>query len=295
MLSKFSYTKKPFARDTPYMNTPHPSQSEKSKLFRTLHEQNGGFIIPNPWDAGSARLLELLGFKAVATTSAGFAFSRGRPDNSVPRAPLLAHLAEIVAATNLPVSADLENGFGDAPADVAETILLAAQSGVVGGSIEDATGKADDPLYGRDVAAERIRAAVEAARSLPFHFTVTARADNYFVGNADLTDTIGRLQAYQEAGADVLFAPGLSRTEDIATVLREVDIPVNVLMGFPCIGVNELIEMGVKRLSVGGSLARAAYGEFLRAAEELRDLGTTQYVKTAISAREINRMLQNSK
>lgn len=268
---------------------PHPSlQSEKAQSFRLLHEQAEGFVIPNPWDAGSARILEKLGFSALATTSAGCAFSRGQPDSTVPRAAVLKHLIDIVDATNLPVSADLENGFGDSPEDAAETIVLSAQTGIVGGSIEDATGRTDDPIYELDLATERIRAAAEAARSLPFPFTLTARAENYFVGRPDLADTISRLQAYQEAGADVLFAPGLSRIEDIATVIREIDRPLNVLFGFPNTSTKQLIEIGVQRISVGGSLARAAYGELLRAANELREQGTAKYVETAVSSREIN-------
>lgn len=266
------------------------SQFEKAKIFRSLHESADGFVIPNPWDAGTARVLELLGFQALATTSAGFSFSRGKPDNSVPREPLLAHLAEIAAATRLPVSADLENGFGDAPKDVAQTILLAAEAGVVGGSIEDTTGRSDDPLYAREFAAERIQAAAEAASSLPFPFTLTARAENYFIGRTDLADTISRLQAYQEAGADVLYAPGLTCEEDIATVVREIDRPLNVLIGFPGItlSANELSFLGVKRISVGGSLARTVFGEFLRAAAELRHDGTAKYAHRAVNAGTLN-------
>jgi 2-methylisocitrate lyase-like PEP mutase family enzyme len=267
-------------------------QSSKADSFRALHTLAGGFVIPNPWDAGTARLLARLGFKALATTSAGFSFSRGRPDKSVPREPLLAHLAEIVAATDLPVSADLENGFADAPEEVSRTIRLAAQAGVVGGSIEDSTGRSDDPLYTREFAAERIRAAAEAARSLPFGFTLTARAENYFIGRPDLADTIARLQAYQEAGADVLYAPGLTSQEDIATVVREVDRPVNVLIGFPGIslGARELGELGVQRVSVGGSLARAALAAFISAAAELSDRGTATYANGAISGGELNKL-----
>jgi 2-methylisocitrate lyase-like PEP mutase family enzyme len=267
-----------------------PSQTERGQAFRALHLEANGLIIPNPWDAGTAKLLEHLGFKALATTSAGFSFSRGRPDNSVPRELFLGHLTQMTAATSLPINADLENGFGDAPETVAETIRLAAAAGVVGGSIEDTTGRAGDPLYERAFAAERIRAAVEAARALPFPFTLTARAENYFIDRADLPDTIRRLQAYQEAGADVLYAPGLARPEDIATVLREIDRPLNVLVGFPAItlGARDLFAMGVKRVSVGGSLARAALGEFLRAATELRDFGSAGYADTAVSGSQLN-------
>ncbi len=269
-----------------------PSQSDKARIFHALHAARDGFVVPNPWDVGSARLLSHLGFKALATTSAGHAFSMGRSDNSVSRDLLLLHLAEIATATSLPVSADLENGFGDAPDEVAKTIRLAAEAGVVGGSIEDSRGRPDDPLYAREFAAERIRAAAEAARSLPFPFTLTARAENYFVGRPDLADTIGRLQAYQDAGADVLFAPGLTSQEDIATVVRSVDRPVNVLLGLPgmVLGARELAQLGVRRVSVGGSLARAAFGEFLRAATELRDDGTASYAKAAVSGLELNRL-----
>ena len=269
-----------------------PSQHALADTFRALHADPAGFLIPNPWDAGTARLLAHLGFRALASTSAGFSFGRGHADRSVPRGPLLAHLVELTAATALPVSADLENGFGDAPSTVAEIIRLAAAAGVVGGSIEDATGRADAPLYDIPFAAERIRAAVEAARALPFPFTLTARAENFFIGRGDLADTIRRLQAYQEAGADVLFAPGISRTEDIATLLREVDRPVNVLLGAPGMSVDAptLFAMGVRRVSVGGSLARAALGAFLRAATELRDQGTTDYTRDAVSGKELNRL-----
>lgn len=277
---------------------PDPTeQVRKATAFRALHFAADGFVIPNPWDAGSARLLESLGFKALATTSAGLSFSRGMPDNSVPREPLLAHIAEITAATSLPVSADLENGFGDLPEEVGRTIRLAAEAGAVGGSIEDSTGRAHEPLYERALAAERIRAAVGAARSLPFPFTLTARAENYFIGKPDLADTIARLQAYQEAGADVLYAPGLTRQEDIATVVREIDRPLNVLIGFPGIALSarELAELGVRRISVGGSLARAAFGELQRAAIELRDHGTARYSQAALSSAELNRLFKPSR
>ena len=269
-----------------------PTQSDKAKAFRDLHAAGDGFILPNPWDTGSARLLAQLGFKALATTSAGHAFSLGRPDNSVPRDLLLMHLEQITAATDLPVSADLESGFGETPEEVAQTIRLAAQAGAVGGSIEDSSGHADAPLRARELAVDRIRAAAEAARSLPFPFTLTARAENYFVGRPNLADTIGRLQAYQDAGADVLFAPGMTSQEDVATVLSSVDRPVNVLVGLPgmALGVRELMQLGVRRISVGGSLARAAFGEFLRAATELRDHGTASYAKAAVSGRELNRL-----
>lgn len=271
-----------------------PSLSDKATAFRALHQAADSFIIPNPWDAGTARLLQLLGFQALATTSAGFSFSRGQPDKSTSRDLLLAHLRDISGATHLPVNADLENGFADSPEQVAQTILLAAGTGVVGGSIEDCSGRPGDPLYTRAFAAERIRAAANAAKSLPFSFTLTARAENYFIGKPDLADTIARLQAYQEAGADVLFAPGLTRQEDIATVVREVDRPVNVLMGLPgmSLSAKDLGELGVQRISVGGSLARAAMGAFLRAATELRDTGTAHYAEQAVAGDHLNALFK---
>jgi 2-methylisocitrate lyase-like PEP mutase family enzyme len=272
-----------------------PTQVEKAELFRMYHAQPGAFLIPNPWDAGSARLLSLLGFKALATTSAGFAFSQGLPDYGIDRDALLRHLRELVAATDLPISADLENGFGDAPETVADTIRQAAAAGVVGGSIEDATQRDDSPIYSLEHAAERVRAAVEAARALPFPFTLTARAENYLHGRADLGDTIRRLQAFQEAGADVLFAPGLKTREDIASVVSSVDRPVNVVMGLVGVplGLHDLAALGVKRVSVGGSLARAALGAFLRAARELSEQGTFSYAQEAIGTAEVNRLFQS--
>lgn len=268
-----------------------PTQADKGAMLRALHDASEGFVIPNPWDCGSARLLEALGYKALASTSAGFAFSRGLPDNTVPREMLLEHLTQLCAATSLPVSADLENGMADTPKEVANTIRLAAQAGVVGGSIEDSSSRSDAPLFDIGLAKERVKAAAEAARSLPFPFTLTARAENYFIGQPDLRDTIERLQAYQDAGADVLFAPGLTRLEDIATVLASIDRPLNVLVGFAGFehSVKDVFDLGVKRVSVGGSLARAAIGEFLRAATELRDHGTTNYALTAVAGGFLNK------
>src|SRR5579872_4530748 len=209
-----------------------PDQAEKARRFRALHERHQAFVIPNPWDRGTARLLTSLGFEALATTSAGFAFSLGRRDGAVNREEVLAHCRVIVDATALPVSADLENGFGNAPATVAETIRLAAATGLVGGSIEDATGEATSPLYDFAFAVERVKAAVAAARSLPFPFTLTARAENFLHGRLDLDDTIRRLRAFSEAGADVLYAPGLPSLEAVAQVCAAVaPRPVNVLAG----------------------------------------------------------------
>jgi 2-methylisocitrate lyase-like PEP mutase family enzyme len=266
------------------------TQAEKGQAFRALHERPGAFIIPNPWDVGTARVLAHLGFEALATTSMGYAFSVGRRDNSLGRQETMAYASAIASATNLPVSADLENGFGDAPEVVAETIRLAAAAGVVGGSIEDATGRPEHPIYDFGPAVERVRAAVAAARALPFPFTVTARAENYLHGRPDLADTIKRLRAYEEVGADVLYAPGLPSKDDIAAVVRSVDRPVNVLMGLQGVGLSlaELSAIGVRRVSVGSALSRTAMGAFLRAATEMREQGTFTFASQAASPRQMN-------
>lgn len=269
-----------------------PTQAEKGSIFRALHHRDSAFIIPNPWDAGTARLLAQLGFEALATTSAGYAFSIGQRDTAVGRERMMAHVTQIAAATDLPVSADLENGFGDAPETVAETIRLAAVAGLAGGSIEDATGRPDHPIYELPHAVERVRAAVEAAHALAFPFTLTARAENYLHGRHDLHDTIRRLQAFQQAGADVLYAPGLTSKEEIAAVVRSVDRPVNVVMGLQgCqLSLAELSALGVKRVSVGSALSRAALGAFLRAAQEMRTHGTFTFAEQAVSFQKINSM-----
>ena len=268
------------------------SQSERALAFQALHRAPGVFIIPNPWDAGSAFLLQHLGFKALATTSAGLAFSLAKPDgaNAVTRDETLANCKAIVEATELPVAADLENGFGDAPEDCAETIRQAAAVGLVGGSIEDSTGRADSPIFALELAAERVRAAAEAAHGLAFPFMLTARAENHLHGRADLKDTIRRVQAFQEAGADVLFAPGLKTADDIRAVTSSVDRPVNVIMGLSGVtfSAEELGHMGVKRISVGSSLARAALGGFLRGAKELATHGTFSYAADAVPHAEVN-------
>lgn len=274
------------------------TQKQRGAAFRALHERPQAFIIPNPWDAGSAKLLAQLGFEALATTSAGFAFTIGVQDGFVGRDAMIAHVAAIAAATDLPVSADLENGFGDDPKTVAETIRLAAEAGVVGGSIEDVSQRPLGRPYELAHASERVRAAVEAARALPFQFTLTARAENFIVGRPDLSDTIQRLQAFQEAGADVLFAPGLTSKEDIATVVRSVDRPVNVIMGLQGVqlSLNDLYALGVKRVSVGSALSRAALGAFLRAAREMLEKGTFQFAEEAVPYKEITAMFAaNSK
>jgi 2-methylisocitrate lyase-like PEP mutase family enzyme len=270
------------------------TQMEKGRIFRALHAQDRAFVIPNPWDAGTARLLERLGYEALATTSAGYAFSVGVQDGAVDREAMMGHLTAIAAASDLSVSADLGNGFGDAPEAAAETIRRAAAAGVVGGSIEDATGRADEPIYEIERAVERIAAAVGAARGLPFTFTLTARAENYLHGRMDLKDTIKRLQLYQQAGADVLYAPGLASKEDIAAVLKSVDRPLNVLMGLQgvTLTVETLSAMGVRRISVGSALCRAALGAFLRAAREIKERGTFTFAEDAVKFKEISELLR---
>ena len=270
-------------------------QAVRAEAFKALHQRSGIFVIPNPWDAGSARMLAHLGFEALATTSAGLAFSLGKPDGqgAVTREDTLENARIIVAATSLPVAADLENGYGDDPASCAETILLAARTGLAGGSIEDATGRPGDPIYSFELAVERVKAAVSAARSLSIPFTLTARAENLIYGRPDLKDTIRRLEAFAEAGADVLFAPGLKTREEIATVIRAVaPKPVNVVMGLndASFTLEELEKIGVKRVSLGSSLARAAYGSFFRAASEIRQKGTFAFAAGTMTYGEINGM-----
>ncbi len=268
------------------------TQAEKGLLFRALHARDHAFIIPNPWDAGTARLLAYLGFEALATTSAGYAFSVGQRDNTIDRDEMMEHVSAIASATDLPISADMGNGFGDAPEIVAETIRLAAAAGLAGCSIEDMPRKPDHSIYEFDFAVERVRAAAEAVRSISFPFMLTARAENYLVGRPDLKDTIKRLQAYQEAGADVLYAPGLTAKDDIAEVVRSVDRPVNVIMALQGVRLSlaELSAIGVRRVSVGSALSRAALGAFLRSAREMREHGTFSFAKEAVSFREINDM-----
>lgn len=268
-------------------------QQQKFQLFRALHQRDAAFVIPNPWDAGSTRLLTSLGFEALATTSAGYAFSKGRRDSltGLGRDEILANAAEIVSATHLPVSADLGDGFG-ADADIcAETIRMASSAGLVGGSIEDATGDPDNPIYELAHAVDRVRAAVEAARDLPF--VLTARAENHLYGHENLNDTIKRLQAFSEAGAEVLYAPGLPDIEAIKLVCRAVDKPVNVVMGLkgPTYSVSELEDAGVRRISVGGSMARAAFGGLMRAAEEVRKSGTFTYAAEALPGAVISKFM----
>lgn len=269
------------------------TQQEKAVLFREAHARDRAFVIPNPWDVGTAMLLAQQGFEALATTSAGYAFALGKPDNAVGRDAMMAHVATIVGATDLPVSGDLENGFGDAPEYVAETVRLAAAHGLVGCSIEDATMRADDPIYSFEAAVDRVRAAVDAARSLDFPFTLTARAENFLNGRDDLRDTIRRLQAFQDVGADVLYAPGLKSLDDVARVVREVDRPVNVLAGLPAFTVDALSRVGVKRISVGSLLTRAAYGEVLRAIDAMKQ-GSFEFASRAVPFKDINARFADS-
>lgn len=268
---------------------PSVDRANKSAVFRALHERDGAFVIPNPWDVGTARILEALGFEALATTSAGMAFALGRQDGAVTREQALAHCRELVAATDLPVSADLEHGFAAAPEEVAETIRQAAASGLAGCSIEDYTEKPDTPIFAFELAVERIAAAVDAKSALPADFVLTARCENFLRGRPDLDDTIRRLQAYENAGADVLYAPGLRDLDTIRTICQSVTKPVNVLMGSGAenFGVAELARAGAKRISVGSALSRAALGAFVRAAREIQESGTFGFASDAIGFAEI--------
>jgi 2-methylisocitrate lyase-like PEP mutase family enzyme len=275
------------------------TQAEKAKRFETLHARPEVFVIPNPWDAGTARLLTDLGFEALTTTSAGLAFALGRRDGerAVSRDETLANAKAIVDATDLPVAADLENGFGDGPDVVAETIRLAAEVGLVGGSIEDATGDPARPIYPLGQAVERVAAAAEAARALPFPFVLVGRAENFRFGHADLDDTVRRLQAYEAAGADVLFAPGVTKAEDIRTLCGALGKPVNVVMGWKggTFSVAELGALGVRRISLGAGLCRAALGGLVRAAREIREQGTFRFAEDALPYAEVNDRMARSR
>jgi 2-methylisocitrate lyase-like PEP mutase family enzyme len=265
------------------------TREQKYEAFKALHERKEIFIIPNPWDAGTAKILTALGFEALATTSAGYAFSSGREDStaSLNRTGVLENAREIVDATHLPVSADLQDGFGPSPEFCAETIRLAAAVGLAGGSIEDATGDPNAPIYDFQLAVERVAAAAETAQT--HQFLLTARAENFLYNRPNLEDTIKRLHAFAEAGADVLYAPGLPNLKAIREVCTSISKPVNVLMGLQgaTFSVEELAAAGVKRVSVGGSLARAALGAFVRAAREIKDKGTFTYANDAISHTEM--------
>jgi 2-methylisocitrate lyase-like PEP mutase family enzyme len=273
-----------------------PTQAEKAERFQVLHTRPGAFVIPNPWDAGTARILAGQGFEALTTTSAGLAFALGRKDGAgvVSRDETLANAKAIADATDLPVAADLENGYGHAPEAAAETIRLAGEAaGLVGGSIEDATGDPRRPIYQFQHAVERVAAAVEAARAFPFRFMLVGRAENFLHGRPDLDDTIRRLQAFEAVGADVLYAPGLTSAEDIRTVCASVSRPVNVVMGLKGarLSVAELAALGVKRISVGSALSRAALGGFVRAAREIAERGTFGFADEAIPYAEVNDLM----
>jgi len=265
------------------------SVAEKRADFRALHEK-GCFVIPNPWDTGSARYLEGLGFKALATTSSGFAWSRGQADGALSRAQVLDHLRELVAATDLPVNADFENGFAADAQDVAESVRLAIETGVAGLSIEDSTGNAADPLFPIEVAAERMRAARQAIDASGADVLLIGRAENFFAGRPDLDDAIARLKAYSDAGADCLYAPGIKTREQIAAVVAAVaPKPVNLLVGGTSeLSMVDISELGVRRASVGGGMARAAWGGFMRAARTLADEGRFDGFADAAAGSELN-------
>lgn len=279
--------------------TGHEGQRIKGERFAELHARPGAFIIPNPWDAGTARILEGIGFEALTTTSAGLAFALGKRDGTgdVTRDETIANAKAIADATTLPVAADLENGFGDSPEAAAETIRLAGEvAGLVGGSIEDSTGNPARPIYDFAHAVERIAAAVEAARAFSFPFVLVGRAENFLHGRPDLNDTIRRLQAFEAAGADALYAPGLTKADEIRAVCSSVGKPVNVVMGLRSgsFSAGELAEMGVRRISVGSSLSRAALTGFMSAAREMKEQGTFTFAERAISYADVNAMMREA-
>lgn len=269
------------------------NQTEKASRFQELHKRPGAFLIANPWDGGSARILAGLGFKALATSSGAAAATFGRRDGRLSREETLASARSIVQATDLPVSADLESGFGHSPAAAAEIVRMAAEVGVVGCSIEDSTGHPDRPLYDIQLAAERVSAAVEAARSLPFYFTLTARAENFVRGKPDLDDAIRRLQAYERAGADVMFAPALPDLAAVRAVCSAVSKPVNFMTGIrgKSFTLAQLLEAGVKRISFASSLYRAAMTGLIEAASEAKQRGTFGYLEKTLTTAELNKFL----
>lgn len=268
------------------------SQKDRAERFRALHV-SGTFVIANAWDGGSAKVLAGLGFKALATSSAASAWTLGKVDGQMTREEALGHARTIASATALPVAADLEKGFGDSPEAVAETVRLAAPTGLVGGSIEDASGDARHPVYDPVLAAERVAAAAEAARALPFPFTLTARAENFLNGKPDLDDTIRRLQSFERAGADVLFAPGLPDLAAVRTVCSAVSRPVNFMVGIPgkSFTLAELAAAGVRRISLATSLYRAALGGLIAAAREIRDQGTFGFVSSPVNTRDLDALM----
>ena len=273
------------------MTTGSASIADKRRAFRALHER-GCFVIPNPWDAGSARYLQSLGFKALATTSSGFAWSRGRADNHVERETVLAHLREMVQATDLPINADFESGFARDAAGVAESVRLAVETGVAGLSIEDSTGDAETPLFSLDTAVERMRAARRAIDASGGDTLLVGRSEGFFVGRPDLDETIARLKAYSNAGADCLYAPGIRAREQIRAVVDALaPKPVNVLIGWASdLTVDELSALGVRRISVGGALARSAWGGFMRAAKAIAERGRFDGFADAAPGAELNKL-----
>lgn len=271
------------------------TQQEKAARFQALHREPAAFVIPNPWDGGSARLLAGLGFQALATSSGAAAGVLGRRDGHITREEALAQVRIIVAATDLPVSADLEKGFGDSPQMVAETVKLAAQAGLVGCSIEDSTGDQAKPLYDFDLALDRIRAAVQAARTVGFPFMLTARSENFLRGNPDLDDTIKRLRAFADAGADVLFAPGLPDLASVQKVCAAVPKPVNFMVGIKgrSFSVAELEKAGVRRISLATSLYRAAMTGLFDAAREVKEKGTFGYLERSLATPDLARFMRD--
>jgi 2-methylisocitrate lyase-like PEP mutase family enzyme len=270
------------------MTSSRPSVSDKRSTFRTLH-QSGCFVIPNPWNVGTARYLQGLGFKALATTSSGFAHSEGLPDGAVPRDMVLAHLREIVEATDVPVNADFEGGYADDPDGVAESVRLAVATGVSGLSIEDSTGDAANPLYDFDLALARVRAARAAIDQAGRDVVFTARSEGFICGRPDLAETIRRLKAFAEAGADCLYPPGIKTREQITAVVQAVaPLPVNLLMSTNIFTVQEIADMGVRRISVGGTLARVAMDAFIRSAREIADEGKFDRFAGVVANAELN-------
>jgi len=269
------------------------NQIDKAEAFRQLHQRAGAFIIPNPWDAGTARLLTALGFEALATTSLGLANMLGRADSTVTRAEVIDNCRDIAAASDLPVNVDLENGFAHAPEAAAEAIRMAAEAGAAGGSIEDYSGDGTSPIYDFDLAVARVRAAAAAARSLPVPFMLTARAENLLHGRQDMADTIRRLQAYEAAGADVLYAPGLRNLKEVREVVQAVKRPVNVVTGWldPAITAADLAEAGARRISVGGALSRLALATFVDAGRAMKEAGSFAWMREMLPIGDLRTML----
>jgi 2-methylisocitrate lyase-like PEP mutase family enzyme len=269
-------------------------KGDKGNIFRALHQAPSAFVIPNPWDIGTAKLFTSLGFKALATTSAGFAFSRGLPDGAVGFEAMIHHCREMVAATDLPVSADLERGKGDSPESAEETIFAASAAGLAGCSVEDHTGDPDSPIYEFSLAVERVAAAADAARSLKSDFVFTARCENYLWGRPDLDDTIRRLQAFDEAGADVLYAPGIADIETVAEICKAVSKPVNVLV-VPGFTIADLSNAGAKRISLGSKLTTFCYGMLQTAAREMLEDGTFGFTRAGMPFAKVQELFAKAR